>query len=294
MRDEMIHQARRIIPQNLYSRLRPVYERLSRYGDRLAQKVDRRTIPESRFAEILQELGIISGAVAMVHSSMDAITRRVPSMDPMKLIRLLQQHLGEEGTLLMPTFPFTGRQLDYVENNDVFDARKTPSQMGLMTEVFRRMPGVRRSLHPTHSIAGWGRHAEELLSEHHFGTAFGERSPIFKLQAFGGVVVSLGVAFADSFTILHVPEEMHPKTREHAYEKKNRAMTILKGSEEIRFEIRVLKGNIQRNFRRVEKALLRSGAMKRLDEKGLRCLTARAEEFIGLCNGLIDRDMYLF
>lgn len=290
----MITALKRTIPKGLLLYIEPGYRRMRRWSAKLDRLVDTRTMDEATFTKLLERLGVCPGGTVMVHSSADEIARRVPGMNPMKLIRLLQELLGSEGTLLMPTFPFAGRQREYVETHDSFDVMRTASQVGLITEVFRRMPDVMRSLHPTHSVAGWGRHARELLSEHHLGTAFGEKSPIFKLRHYDGRVISLGAAFSDSFTILHVAEELHPVTRERAYEKQTRCMNIINGGETIRYEFRAMRGDVERNFSRVEKVFLRDGTLTSINERGLKCLSAGAERFITRSLELIDKGMYLF
>ena len=54
--------------------------------------------------------------------------------------------------------------------------------MGLLTEVFRRMPGVVRSLSPTHPLLAWGRDAEAFVVGHDKATVpFGDESPFGRL-----------------------------------------------------------------------------------------------------------------
>ena len=42
---------------------------------------------------------------------------------------------------------------------------KTPSAVGLVNELFRRQPGVQRSLHPYNTLAARGPLAAELLRQ---------------------------------------------------------------------------------------------------------------------------------
>src|SRR6202158_1809795 len=88
--------------------------------------------------------------ILMVHSS-------ISDMQPMyrgtarDLVDLLLHLVGPERTLAMPAFFFGSAELynrDYYRKHRRFDVRRTPSQMGLVTEIFRRWPGVIRSLHP--------------------------------------------------------------------------------------------------------------------------------------------------
>ncbi|HYT62309.1 MAG TPA: AAC(3) family N-acetyltransferase, partial [Gemmatimonadales bacterium] len=102
----------------------------------------------------LLQLGVLPGDVLMVHSAFDRFLGFHGG--PVDVIRALQQVVGPDGTLMMPTIPFQGSAIEYALGEPVFDARQTVSRMGLITEVFRRAPGVVRSVHPTHSVAVWG------------------------------------------------------------------------------------------------------------------------------------------
>lgn len=270
--------------------LAPAYRRLRHHWLRLDRALDRRVLSMSDFERLLRALGVTSGATVLVHSSMDRLSRRVPGLKPIVLIRLLQELLGEEGTLLMPTFPFRGRQRDHADRCDTFDVRRTPSQAGLVTEVFRRMPGVVRSLHPTHPIAGWGRHAADLLATHHLGTAFGPNSPMYKLGERGGVVVGLGTRPRDTYTILHVPEELDPVTRAWAYEERPRVMTIVDGTRHFPYQFHVLRADAERERFELDllNALLRERVVRSVVAGGLPCSAAPADRVIERALQLIE------
>jgi len=270
-----------------------LYRKIAQRVSTLERTLDRRTISPEAFSLLLPELGITAGATVFVHSSMDRVARRVPGMTPIGVIRLIQNLLGPEGTLLMPTFPFLGSQLEYVKTQRVFNPQKTPSQVGLITEIFRRMPGVTRSLHPTHPIAAWGRYARELTASHHLGTAFGENSPLFQLQHYGGLVLGLGAGF-QRFTIFHVPEELHAKTRDYVFESSPTLMTIVGGDTEIPYQLFPMRSGIIRNYDRIERILLRDATLRYVERSGLKCAVARAEDLIRRSLDLIDRDSYLF
>jgi aminoglycoside 3-N-acetyltransferase len=275
-----------MLPERLQTYLRPTYRAIQRRVARLDRVLDRRTMT-------VGGLGIVEGAVAMVHSSMDAIARRV-RISPMQLIRMLQTKLTEQGTLLMPTFPFTGRQAHYVDRAKHFDVRRTPSQSGLVTELFRRMPPVIRSLHPTHPVAGWGKHARVLLEAHHLGGAFGCNSPIYRLQEYGGLVIGLGTGLRDSFTILHVAEEVHPKAQDHFFERDMRTMMIVDGSGcEMPYTFHALRADVRRDYGRVERVLVDEGILQYIVVGGLRCAVTHAQWFISRAMQLVEDGRYL-
>jgi aminoglycoside 3-N-acetyltransferase len=152
----------------------------------------------------LRQVGIAVGDVVLVHSSIDRFGAfRGTTVD---ILATLKRAVGDSGTLLMPTIPFTGTAVDFVQSGQVFDVRRTPSRVGLLTELFRRSDGVTRSVHPTHPVAAWGALAKELLEDHlHSDTPCGPHSPYGRLVDRHGKIVLLGVGI-DSFTFFHAIE----------------------------------------------------------------------------------------
>jgi len=271
--------------------LRPMYRELKLRASRVDRFIDRRTMTESRFENLLAKLGIVPGATIFLHSSMDEITRRVRGMTAPRLLQLLQDTLGHSGTLLLPTFPFVGKQYFYVQRNPKFDVKRTPSKVGLLTEVFRRLPGVVRSLHPTHPVAAWGRHAIELTSTHHLGSTFGETSPFYKIQNVGGRVVGLGTRI-ESYTILHVADDLHPKRRRQVFAEQHSTL-LIDGDSQIHYQFLPLRPDAGRNLARVEKQLLRRGVLTYISAAGLKCATAGAADFIRASMRLAEEGIFL-
>jgi aminoglycoside 3-N-acetyltransferase len=90
----------------------------------------------------------------------------------------------------------------------IFDVQATPSCVGALPEYFRMRPGTRRSVHPTHSIAGVGQSAAGFLAEHELDTTpVGPRSPLSKLRDAGGQVLFLGCGLRPN-TSMHGVEEL--------------------------------------------------------------------------------------
>ena len=275
----------------IVQRLRTRARQTKRQVRAIVRGLDFRRMTDAEFGDLLVKLGFRAGTVVMIHSSVDSILRRVPTMTPMRLIEVMKELLGPTGTLLMPTFPFTGLQVDYAATNKVFDVHKTPSRMGLMTEIFRRSPGVRRSLHPTHPVAGWGEHTGTLLDTHHIGTAFGESSPFCKMRSFNGVVVGVGVS-PHSFTLLHAAEELHPKTFEHQYETTPRTMTIVDGEKRISYDFFALRADRVREYSEAIKILESEGILRHETHGGLQVCATEAGSFIYRALRLIDKGAF--
>ncbi|HME95201.1 MAG TPA: AAC(3) family N-acetyltransferase [Methylomirabilota bacterium] len=149
--------------------------------------------------------------VLMVHSS---VNHMVPMFmgTPLELLHELMAFCGSSRTLAMPAFYFGGAEdADAVaafRREPRFDVRRTPSQMGMLTELFRRMKGVRQSLHPTHRVAALGPLATELTEGHDTApSTFGPGSPFDFMARRDTLIVGLGKPF-EILTQVHHAEAL--------------------------------------------------------------------------------------
>ncbi len=139
--------------------------------------------------------------VLFVHSAFRGLSRE--GFTPDGVLEELVEHVGG-GTLLLPTMSWR-----YVKpQTPEFSELDTPSNTGVLTEVFRTKWATARSLHPTHSVAGIGPDAVKLLAEHHLDeTPCSARSPFGKLPAVDAWILMLGIGF-DCCTLIHHGEEV--------------------------------------------------------------------------------------
>lgn len=160
----------------------------------------------NELSKTVKKLGLQKGSVVLVHSSWDRFSGF--SGKPTDLINTLSETIGVEGTLIMPTLPFSGSALEWAESKKIFDVMKTPSKMGLISEYFRRLPGVIRSVHPTHSVASLGPLSISLCKDHFLSTSpCGQHSPYARLLENKGVILFLGTSI-ESMTFFHTMEEV--------------------------------------------------------------------------------------
>jgi aminoglycoside 3-N-acetyltransferase len=281
------------LPTRWHVHFFPVYNAIREGYAKIDRLLDKRTFTNSEFVDLLQDLGFTPGATVMVHSAFSVVKRRVPTLTPKELIRLLQDLIGPEGTLLMPTFAFRGRQSHYVDTHTHFNLQSTPSSVGILTEVFRKMPDVIRSYHPTHSVSGWGLHARDLLATHHLGSTFGLTSPFYKLCEYDGLVVGLGRRYRYAFTITHVAEELNPRSREIAFDERPRKMIIVDGDHQIPYEFRVLRPGLPREYERISRIMRKETLLRYVTAKGLPCAVTRAEPFLRYALKLADENNYI-
>jgi aminoglycoside 3-N-acetyltransferase len=95
----------------------------------------------------------------------------------------------------MPSFPLQGLSIDHVRSHPVFDARTEPSRMGAISETFRLMPGVLRSVHPTHPVCAQGPAAAELVAGHERAdNPLGPGTPFERLLRIGAKNLLLGTS----------------------------------------------------------------------------------------------------
>lgn len=104
----------------------------------------------------LCDLNIDPKGTLLVHSSMKAIGEVEGGADT--VVDALMEYM-KEGLLVLPTH--TWAQMS--EKYNVFNVINEPSCVGLLTNVFRTRRDVKRSLHPTHSVAAFGKDAEEFI-----------------------------------------------------------------------------------------------------------------------------------
>ena len=153
-----------------------------------------------------KRIGIKAGDHVLVHSALSKIG--YINGGAQTLVNALLKVITENGTLLMPSFPASGRNKDYLETLEAFDINNTESQMGKATELFRKMSGVKRSFHPTDPVCAFGKEAEYFTNTH-FGeiTPYTENSPFRKLCNKNGKILMLGTTLNGAGTNLHTLED---------------------------------------------------------------------------------------
>jgi aminoglycoside 3-N-acetyltransferase len=192
------------------------------------QTIHSESLPNTRvsLASEFKSAGIYAGMTLLVHSSLKSMGWVCGG--PVAVIQAIMDVLTPEGTLVMPTHsgdlsdpenwvnpPVPESWQPIIrENMPAFDPAYTPLRgMGRIPEVFRTMPGVRRSNHPALSFAAWGKYAGFVTDNHSLEHPLGEKSPLARVYDLDGKVLLLGVGHGNN-TSFHLAEERAPGAKE--------------------------------------------------------------------------------
>jgi aminoglycoside 3-N-acetyltransferase len=161
-------------------------------------------LTEDMFGKILAyDLGLKKGDVVFVHSSIDRLHLAFPFY---RILYLLQQLVGEDGTLLFPTYPRLP-SYEYLLTGEIFDVRNTPSYTGILSEFARKHKKAVRSLHPTKSVCAFGRLASEFTHTHQDSPfPYDYCSPYYKITDYSAKIIGLGVT-TKNLSFVHCIED---------------------------------------------------------------------------------------
>lgn len=147
-------------------------------------KYDNNIYTSNDLENALIDLGYNKYDDVCVHSSIFRFgTPLLEKNDFLKCITDILINLNKD-TLLMPTFTYS-----YCKNQ-TYDVDKSNSTVGLLTNYFRKLPNVTRTLDPLYSFALTGNNIEKYLNP--YEDVFGKDSIYNILLERKGVIVLLG------------------------------------------------------------------------------------------------------
>lgn len=150
-------------------------------------------------ADDIRQAGICSGDNLILHSSL----RRIGPTEngPQTVVDAILDVIGPKANLMVPTFTYNLP----VWNSEPFHPEKSASRVGAITEYIRNRPDVRRSFHPTHSVAVVGPDAASITRHHIDATPIGRNSPFDRMLQRNAKILMLGT-FQDTNSSLHLCE----------------------------------------------------------------------------------------
>ena len=168
-----------------------------------APHIDKATIVNG-----LRAMGIVPGDVVMLHSSLKSLG--YVEGGAQTVLEAVYEAVSPGGTLVVPTYYLPGGTIYNTCKMEgyVFDPRQHGSNLGALPDTFLKMPGIKRSIHPTHSVSALGPQAEYVVSAHHLAPSiFGPGSPWERCLQLNAKVLGLGISMGP-VTFYHLLEDM--------------------------------------------------------------------------------------
>ena len=125
-------------------------------------------ITDEEFKNVIQKFPLKNKTV-IVFSRLFSLGRITGKEAVFRLIEILRNAIGSEGTLCIPCYTYSGYK------NEIFDPETTSGTVGILGEVAREIAGMIRTVHPVYSTVCIGKDAE-YLKRQNSSTCFGEGS----------------------------------------------------------------------------------------------------------------------
>ena len=155
---------------------------------------------KNNLMEHLSELKINPTGTLMIHVSLKAIGKTENRADT--VLDAFMEYM-KQGLLVLASHTWDNVN----DENPVMDVLFTPTCVGVLTELFRKRQGVHRSLHPTHSVAAFGKDAEDFIGgEEKINTPCGKGGAYYRLWERNAQILLIGVNFTSN-TFIHGLEE---------------------------------------------------------------------------------------
>jgi aminoglycoside 3-N-acetyltransferase len=272
-------------------RLKPLYRR----GQRLVARALFAYSPGALEAA-LRDVGIAAGDAVLVHSGFRPTSGFTAA--PADVIEAMLRVVGPGGHLLMMSIPYRGSSQRYAESQPVFDVRRTPSAVGVISEVFRRRHDVVRSASPLHPIVAHGPLAAWLTADHDTCPySCGPGTPFERFATLNGKFLFFDAPYS-SLTFMHYVE--------HRY--RDRIPVVLYEREPLRITVRNAAGleqpvrqfvfsaeaRARRNFAPVEQALRREGRLHARRIGNTRLLTMTAADVLACTERIVNEGPGLY
>lgn len=163
------------------------------------------------FHECLDRLGIKKGDILYIGSDVAAVVvlagrelefegRADRDVFLNHLVDNIKEHVGEEGTLLVPVYSWKWCK------GEPFDYYKTQGEVGAFNNfILNNRTDFKRTKHPIYSFMVWGKDAKMLL-EMNNQEAWGVASPFYYLHHNGGKEFDINVSGLRSMTFKHYVE----------------------------------------------------------------------------------------
>jgi aminoglycoside 3-N-acetyltransferase len=233
--------------------------------------------------ELLDRAGVPGNGVLFVHSAFRRLG--AAGFQAEAFIEALLDYM-EGGTLVMPTM--TWRVV--TPASPAFDELATPSHVGILAERFRLDYATHRSLHPTHSVAAYGRLARHLTSSHHLAdTPCALTSPYGKARETDAHVVLVGIGLERCTAIHHAEEVVAPEV--YLMPPEQAELYRCRSRRGVTYEVRLRRHlRLNRDFPQFAAPLAERGRLRRGEIAGTRWLAFSQRDLLDQVITALERD----
>ncbi len=249
------------------------------------------------YSDYIDKLNIKSGERIWLSSElikmMLLFKKTNTKFDGSELLDSFQEALGREGTLILPTFSFE------FSNAGKYDVIHSKGTSGALGNIALLRGDFKRTQHPMHSFAVWGKDIDRLISMNN-KNSFGVDSPFGYCVGNHVRQIILGTDYVHALTIVHYAE--YVCNVPYRFAKSFTGTYVDKeGNEEERtydYAARRLEIKPIEVFNRIGAVLEAEGVSKKLFINGLECYDIDlASSFPIICNDIVNnqcRNIYDF
>lgn len=240
----------------------------------------------------LRKAGIVETDTLLVHANFEPTSGFQGT--PLDLVNALVDLVGEKGNLLMVSIPFRGSAYDYLEQDKVFNVKKTMSMMGLVTEMFRRRPGTLRSVHPTHAVLAVGKDAEELVAGHEDCLQpCGRGTPYDKFRKLHGKILFFDVGFGAITFFHHVEDLLQDRVPFDIYDERRFTVRAVDADgNERTIETVTFNPSLKRAAEKLEAVMAREGKIRKGRVGNSRWLLVSADDVVASHTAMVEAGDY--
>lgn len=236
----------------------------------------------------LKEMKLTGKEAIMVHSSMKSIGEVDGGADT--VVDAFMDFF-KDGLFMTPTHTWNQMSAEY----SVFDRETEPACVGIIPNVFRKREGVIRSLHPTHSIAAYGKGAEEFLKGEENATSPCPPGGCWdRLRDIDAKILLLGVTHTRN-TYIHSVDEVMGIPDRLTDEPTLMHIVMPDGSQKDvqmfrHFNKTLQTGNFSDEFDKMKQAFYDLGASKEVKFGDATCILCDAKKIFDVCYKLFSID----
>lgn len=238
----------------------------------------------------LKEIGLKSTDAVMVHSSMKALGEVQGGADT--VIDAFMEYFSE-GLLMTPAHTWKQMSVEY----NFFDPETEPACVGIIPNLFMKREGVVRSLHPTHSIAAYGKMAQDYIKgEEEAATPCPPGGCWDRLREIHAKILLVGVTHIRN-TFIHSVEEVFEVPERLTAEPTLFQIKMPEGSVKSVYMHRHYNpetDHISETFDKMKEGYYETGAAKMVRLGDAECILCDAEKIFEVTGKILTREKNCF